>query len=160
MKAQRFLPLALALALAAPAAVAAQTAPQPDADLGALAGAYFNDVGHGRLDAVANRTSTAFHVILPDGSRLSSEAFLRAAADHYAISSPPLISLKFGAITSSGATTTQIVKTSSVDYAFLGLGGQSVEHDFATHRLTWSRSTDGKWQLDEDRITTDQHSII
>jgi hypothetical protein len=159
MIAKRLVPVALALTLGAPLAAAAQTAPVPAADLNALAGAYFNDIGYGRLEALAARTSPDFHVVLPDGARLSGDAFLRRTAAHYAISSPPTISLQFGARSGSGTTVTQTVKTSSVDYAFLGTDGQSVEHDFATHQLTWKQSADGKWLLDEDRITAEQHAV-
>jgi hypothetical protein len=151
---------ALALVLFAPAAAGAQSTPaMPQNDLPALTSAYFDAVAHGDTDALAARTSPTFHVILPDGRRLTGNAYFRDAVAHNLIASPPSGTVKIRSTGITGSTATESVDTATYDYAFLGLGGQSLEHDFATHELTWVRAADGTWLLDEDHITSDRHNI-
>jgi hypothetical protein len=153
-------PFALAFAFSGTFAAQAQTAPEGARNaLYAATNGYFDAISHSDWRALDDITSNAFHVVLPDGKRISNEEFIRRRSAHYLISTTPNVNVKIGtsAIAATGATET--VNTASFDYALLGQNdSQIVERDLETHTLTWSKSHDGKWQLDEDRVTSAMHS--
>lgn len=150
-------PILLALVFAAPLAAAAQSVPPA---LDAQTHAYFDAVDNNNFQAMGNITSDTFHVITADGKRLSSEAFSEqvAAANFRAL--PPMgtnVKIKASNVTPTRATET-------VDTIHWYNGAPSIDpmsapqtaHVFATHQLTWIRSANGKWLLDEDHITWSQ----
>jgi len=150
---------ALALAFAAPPAVVAQTAPvSPAASLAAQTNRYFTAVAQADVVVLSATTSPTFHVITAEGKRLSYEDFLRQITTAALTAIPPKGNSQ--RITASTITPTGATETVSAEYWFWGAQNQDpmsapkTEQDFSTHQLTWTRSADGTWQLDEDHITS------
>jgi hypothetical protein len=144
------------LAFAAPLAAGAQTAPNA---LAAQTNTYFAALAAADGRALGSATSRTFHVILPDGTRPTNEAFFRQLADHYLIASGPVGTVKIGQSTISDTTATESVETSTWDYALDGARhGPALERDYAKHQLTWIKSANGTWLLDEDHITSAVHT--
>jgi hypothetical protein len=148
-------PIILALALVTPFAASAQTAPTGPDSLGALTDRYFNAIGKGNVIGID--TTPTFHVIQSNGKRLSLDAFEGQIATHYLVALPPMGHSQ--KITSSTVTDSIAKETVDTRNWFFGaasddpMSGPKTELDFATHQLTWVKSADGKWQLDEDHIT-------
>ena len=104
-------------------------------------------------------TSSTFHVVEPDGTRVSAGEFFRRLSEHYLIASAPVGNVKIGQSSISATSATETVETNSWDYAMLGTPhGPVLERDSAVHQLTWIKSADGNWLLDEDRLTSANHT--
>lgn len=148
------------LAFAVPSAAGAQTVPEsPQNVLGALTKSYFAAVDAADGQALAAGTSSTFHVVLPGGKRLSAGEFIGRLSYHHLNASTPIGTVKIGPVTIAGTTATETVETSSWNYLQISYrGGPVVEHDYATHQLSWIKSADGTWLLDEDRLTSSVHS--
>jgi hypothetical protein len=149
----------LTLAFAAPLAAAAQTAPSGTGNsLVAQTNAYFAALGKADAKVLADTTSPTFHVVLPDGKRLSYDEYFRRISAANFLAQPPMginVKIKANTATATGAT-------ESVD-ALQWYGGATnpdnmgpplMARDFSTHQLTWTRSPAGTWLLDEDHITS------
>jgi hypothetical protein len=154
-----FVLAALAIVLSIPVAAGAQTAPARS-PLDAATNGYFDAVANANWGAFLAGTTYTFHVILPDGKRLSNEEFLRERMAHFLISTPAIVTLKIGPSTISDGTATETVKSSSFDSAMIGglRSGAVIEKDYETHQLSWVRGRDGAWLLDEDHITAALHT--
>jgi hypothetical protein len=149
--------LGCALPLAAYAQATAGADPQNA--LAPLTTSYFDALAQADGRALGTLTSASFHVILPDGKRLGAEGFFRGLAEHHLIASTPVGNVKIGATAFAGGVATETVVTDSWDYALIGAGhGQVLERDYATHRLSWIKGTDGAWLLDEDHVTAAVHA--
>ena len=155
-----FVLMLAALAFAARLPASAQAAPgSPQNVLLPLTNGYFAALADADGRALATRTTSTFHVILPDGKRISADEFFRRLSEHYLIASAPVGTVKIGPSTISDTNATETVETSSWDYAMLGgPQGPVLERDYATHQLTWIKSADGTWLLDEDRLTSAVHT--
>jgi hypothetical protein len=148
---------ALILTLALP--LAARAEPAPASPLGAVTNGYFDAIADGNWRALADGTSSTFHVVLPDGRRLSADDFFSRLSRHYLISSTPVGNVKIGPSTVSDGTAIETVETNSWDYAMVGAPhGPVLERDWAVHQLTWIKSANGAWLLDEDRLTSATHT--
>lgn len=156
-----FSSIVLALTLAAPVAVAAQTAPAelPDS-LASLTNGYFNAIQRNDATTLADAISNTFHQISPDGKRISFEAFMREVGSLYFIAQAPMgttVKIRATTITPTGAT--ESVDTLSWYYGGSPedpMSGPTEVRTFSTHRLTWIKSSTGKWLLDEDHVTSNQ----
>jgi hypothetical protein len=150
-----FGPIILAMALVFPLAASAQTAPAAPDSLSALTDRYFKAISKGTVEDID--TSPTFHVIQPNGKRLSLEAFEGQIATHYLVALPPMGHTE--KITSSTVTDSTAKETVDTRNWFFGAASEDpmsapkTELDFATHQLTWVKAANGKWQLDEDHIT-------
>jgi hypothetical protein len=152
-----FVFLAFALTLLLPPAARAE--PALDGSLGAATNRYFDAVAGGKWSALANGTSSTFHVIFPDGKRLSAGEFFSRLSEHYLISSTPIGNVKIGPSTISDGSALETVETNSWDYAMVGTPhGPVLERDWAVHQMTWIKSANGAWLLDEDRLTSATHT--
>ena len=149
----------LAVALAAPLALAAQPAAAPaPASLEAATNAYFGAVFHGDVTALAHMTSPNFHWIDADGKRRDINGFLYEVSSQYLKMQAPSgynFSVKSSALTPAGAT-----ETVSTVLWFSGVSnidpmqGPTLERDFGTHQLTWVKSGNGEWKIEEDHTTS------
>jgi hypothetical protein len=149
---------ALALMLGAPVAAGAENVPAPNS-LDAATNGYFDAVAKSDWRALSAGTTNTFHLVTPDGKRIDTEAFLRERIAHYLISSPAVVTVKIGASTIAGGSATESVDTSSFDWSMIGVwNGSVVEKDYQTHQLSWVKSSDGTWLLDEDHITRAIHT--
>ncbi|HEY5348150.1 MAG TPA: hypothetical protein VIJ64_00380 [Candidatus Lustribacter sp.] len=156
--------LALALAFAVPLGAGAQAVPgSPQSVLNSLTNTYFTAVNAADGQALASATSSRFHVILPDGKTLSFGDFVGRLSEKYLNASTPVLTVKIGAVAIAATTATTTVETSSWDYRFGGAPhgwdrrDRVLERDYATHRLSWIKSADGAWLLDEDHLTSAAH---
>jgi hypothetical protein len=157
--ARAFRLLLLAFAFAAPLAAAAQTAPSTSGNsLAAQTNAYFTAVRTADAKVLSDTTSPNFHVILPDGKRLSYDEYYRRLGAANFLAQPPMgmdVKIKSNAVTATGAT-------ESVDTLHWyggatnpdNMGPPLIARDFASHQLTWTKSPSGAWLLDEDHITS------
>jgi hypothetical protein len=151
--------LLIALALAAPLAATAQTTPAaPGPTLSALTDSYFNAIAHSDEPVLSTMTSNTFHVIQPDGKRLNYDQFIRGVATlWFTAQNPSGNSQKITSSTITNTGATETVDTSRWYHGAINpdpMGGPGVEHDYATHQLTWIKSPKGNWLLDEDHITS------
>ena len=149
----------LALAFAAPLAGAAQTVPSgTGTSLAALTNAYFAALGTADARVLADTTSPTFHVVLPNGKRLSYDEYFRQISAASFLAQPPMgndVKIKANTVTATGATET-------VDALHWYGGGTNPDNmgpplmarDFSTHQLTWTKTPAGTWLLDEDHITS------
>jgi hypothetical protein len=147
----------LAVALAAPLAVAAQTAPGAATDLDAATNTYFNAILHNDVIALSGLTTPTFHTIGPDGSRGDFGVFMSAVSLQYFRMLPPFgidVRIKNSDLGAAGATenVSTLLWYSGVSNPN-PLDGPTLERDYGTHQLTWIRSTNGKWLIDEDHTT-------
>jgi hypothetical protein len=152
-----FAATAFTLSLMLPLAAGAE--PAPAGPLGAVTNGYFDALANADWRKLANGTSSTFHLVLPDGRRVSAGEFFHRLSEHYLIASAPVGNVKIGPSTISATTATETVETNSWDYAMLGTPhGPVLERDYAVHQLTWIRSADGGWLLDEDHLTSATHT--
>ena len=148
----------LALALAVPLTAAAQTAPRDPTSVAALTNDYFEALLRGDAAAVAHTTTGTFHVIQADGKRLSYPDFIGLVMELYFQAQQPMgIDVKIKASNETGNSTIETVDT--LRWFFGGMNNDPIrtpttQRDFATHQLTWIKSADGRWLLDEDHITS------
>lgn len=159
MPARAFRPLLLALAFAAPMAAGAQTAPSGSGNsLAAQTNAYFAAIRNADAKVLSETTAPGFHVILPDGKRLSFDQYYSRIGAANFTAQPPMgmnVKIKSDTVTPTGAT-------ESVDTLHWyggatnpdNMGPPLIARDFASHQLTWSKSPSGAWLLDEDHITS------
>jgi len=149
----------LALVLASPVAAFAQTAPAADTDLlASLTNGYFNAIQSDNVTTLANTISPAFHTIGPDRKRHSFEEFMREVSEIYFISTGPLgttVKINATAITPTGATET----VDTLRWYMGGINpdpmsGPMLERIQSVHELNWIKSSDGRWLLEEDHITS------
>jgi hypothetical protein len=158
MMLRALVPAALAIVLSVPVAAGAESGPAPSL-LGAATNGYFDAIANANWDAFTAGTTSTFHVIKPDGKRLSSEQFLRERMAHYLISTPSIVSLEIGPSAIVDGVATETVKSSSFDWSMIGTrGGSQIEKDYETHQLSWVKGRDGAWLLDEDHITAALHT--
>ncbi len=147
----------LALALAVPLTAAAQTAPLNPSSVAALTNDYFGALLRGDAAAVAHSTTGTFHVIQADGKRLSYPDFIGVVMVLFFQAQQPMgIDVKITASNETGNSANETVDT--VRWFFGGMNNDpmrtpTTQRDFATHQLTWIKSADGRWLLDEDHIT-------
>jgi len=152
-----FVATVFALSLALP--LAAGSSPAPAGPLGDVTNGYFDALANADWRALANATSSTFHVVEPDGTRVSAGEFFRRLSEHYLIASAPVGNVKIGQSSISATSATETVETNSWDYAMLGTPhGPVLERDSAVHQLTWIKSADGNWLLDEDHLTSANHT--
>jgi hypothetical protein len=152
-----FVATLFALSLTLP--LAAGSEPAPAGPLGSVTSSYFDALASADWRTLANGTSSTFHVVLPDGTRVSAGEFFRRLSQHYLIAGAPVGNVKIGPSTISDTTATETVATQSWDYAMLGAPhGPVLERDSAVHQLTWIKSADGTWLLDEDHLTSANHT--
>lgn len=148
----------LALALAFPLTGAAQTAPLDPSSVAALTNAYFDALTRGDAAAVAHTTTSSFHVILADGKRLSYPDFIGVVMEIFFQAQQPMgIDVKIKASNETGTSTNETVDT--LHWFFGGMNNDpmrtpTTQRYYATHQLTWLKSADGRWLLDEDHITS------
>jgi hypothetical protein len=161
--ARRFALVLLAIAFAAPVAAGAQSraASSPNS-LDAQTKAYFAAVARADPTGFSNTTSSNFHVIYPDGTRLSFDEYFRRISSIAFIQLPPMgmnVWIRGSATTPSGAT-------ESVDTLQWYYGGSTPDPERGTnlarisnsHQLMWTKTASGAWLLDEDRITSDYYT--
>jgi hypothetical protein len=153
----------VALALAAPVAATAQTAPAGTPDsLSAQTTAYFNAIAHGDGQTLSSITTNTFHVIQPDGKRLDYGRFIEGVSKIYFTAEQPSGNsqrIKSTVLTDTGARET--VDSMRWYYGANNpdpMSGPGVERDYATHQLTWVKSANGTWLLDEDHITAAENT--
>jgi hypothetical protein len=155
--------LIVALALAAPVAAAAQAAPAgPPDSLSAQTSHYFDAIAHGDGDTLSSITTNTFHVIQPGGKRLDYDGFIAGVSKIYFTALSPSGNserIKSTVLTATGARET--VDSTRWYYGANNpdpMGAPGVERDYATHELTWVKSANGTWLLDEDHITAAQNT--
>lgn len=145
----------LALAFAAPQAAGAQ-ATSPDA-LATQTRDYFTAVLHADAGTLAGETSRSFRYVRQNGTQEGYEDFLRdVTRDAFSRQNPMGVTVTIKSSSESGAEAEETVNTMSWWSGALSvdpLSGPVVAHSFATHQLTWSKSADGRWLLDEDHLT-------
>jgi hypothetical protein len=155
---------ALVLAFAVPLGAGAQAPPgSPQSVLDSLTNKYFDAVNTADGQALAAATSSTFRVIRPNGKPLSFGEFVGRLSEKYLTASTPVLTVKIGAVAIAATTATATVETSSWDYRFGGAPhgwdrrDRVLERDYATHQLSWIKSADGTWLLDEDHLTSAAH---
>jgi hypothetical protein len=155
--------LIVALALAAPVAAVAQAAPAgPPNSLSAQTTAYFDAIAHGDGGTLSSITTNTFHVIQPNGKVLDYGKFIEGVSKIYFTASSPSGNsqrIKSTVVTPTGARET--VDSMRWYYGSINvdpMAGPGVERDYATHELTWVKSANGTWLLDEDHITAAQNT--
>jgi hypothetical protein len=155
--------LIVALALAAPVAAAAQAAPAgPPVSLSAQTSNYFDAIAHGDGGTLSSITTNTFHVIQPNGKVLDYGKFIEGVSKIYFTASSPSGNsqrIKSTVLTATGARET--VDSMRWYYGSINvdpMAGPGVERDYATHELTWVKSANGTWLLDEDHITAAQNT--
>jgi hypothetical protein len=147
----------VALALAAPVAAAAQAAPAGPASRSAQTSKYFDAIAHGDGQTLSSITTNTFHVIQPNGKRLDYGAFIAGVSKIYFTAEQPSGNnerIKSTVVTDTGARET--VDSMRWYYGANNpdpMGAPGVERDYATHEMTWVKSANGTWLLDEDHIT-------
>jgi len=153
----------VALALAAPIAAGAQTAPAGSPDsLSAQTNRYFDAISHGDGETLSNITTNTFHVVQPDGRRLDYSAFIADVSKIYFTAQQPSGNsqrIKTTVVTGTGARET--VDAMRWYYGAINpnpMSAPGVERDYATHELTWVKSANGTWLLDEDHITVAENT--
>jgi hypothetical protein len=152
-------PLLMALALAAPSLAGAQTSsPGAPNSLETATNRYFAAVSHGDVPALAPLTSENFHLIQPDGTRLTLVPFLQQVASFALRTLEPIGNSQ--KITSSSVTPQGATESVDTQVWFSGVSnmnprrGPGSELDFAKHQLTWTHSPSGAWLLEEDHVTS------
>ena len=145
----------LALAFAAPQAAGAQAA-SPDA-LAAQTRDYFTAVLHADADTLAGETSRSFRYVRQNGTEVGYEDFVREVTrDAFGRQNPMGVTVTIKSSRDSGPDVEETVDTMTWWSGALSpdpMMGPVVGHSFATHQLTWSKSADGRWLLDEDHLT-------
>jgi hypothetical protein len=156
-------PMIAVLALAIPVAASAQTAPAGTPDsLSAQTTAYFKAIAHSDEATLSGITTKTFHVIQPDGKRLDFGGFIEGVSKIYFTAEQPSGNserIKSTVLTDTGAKET--VDSMRWYYGAENpdpMSGPGVERDYATHELTWVKSANGTWLLDEDHITAAQNT--
>jgi hypothetical protein len=153
-------PVFLALVCAGPLSAGAQTsAPIPNS-LAAQTKGYFTAVLHADGPALSGDTSSAFHLIRQDGTRLDYSDFLRdITTDFFTASNPMGVNVDIKSTNETDAHATETVETLTWWYGAQSndpMSGPVIARFYATHQLTWTKSAAGTWQLDEDHITTER----
>lgn len=149
-------PIFLALAVAIPQVAAAQSA--APATLATQTKDYFTAVLHANGPALSRTTTSTFHLIERDGTRLDYQAFMRSITNDAFNEQEPMgvdVNIKSSNVTDSQATET--VDTLLWFYGALSVDPMSApveSRDYATHTLTWTKAADGTWLLDEDHVTS------
>jgi hypothetical protein len=155
-------PVFLALVCAGPLSAAAQTAPGAPNSLAAQTKGYFTAVLHADGTALSGETSTAFHLIRQDGTRLDFSTFIReVTTDFFTASNPMGVDVNITTSNENGSHATETVKTLTWWY-----GAQSPDPEaapsmarlYATHELSWTKTAAGTWLLDEDHVTSNNNT--
>ena len=145
-----------------PVAAAAQAAPAVPDSLSAQTSRYFDAIAHGDGGALSSITTNTFHVIQPDGKVLDYDKFIQGVSKIYFTASSPSGNserIKSTVVTATGARET--VDSTRWYYGSNNpdpMGAPGVERDYATHQLSWVKSANGTWLLDEDHITAAQNT--
>lgn len=151
-------PVFLALAFAGPLAAGAQTAaPGVPNSLAAQTKGYFTAVLHADGPTLSGDVSSTFHFVRQDGTQLDYPDFMRdITRDYFTASNPMGVNVDIKSSNEAASHATETVDTLSWWYGAQSndpMAGPVIARFYATHQLTWTKSSAGTWLLDEDHIT-------
>ncbi len=147
----------MALAFTAPSLAGAQmSSGAAPSSLDRATNRYFDAVSHGDVPALTGMISKDFHVIQPDGTRLTLEPFAQQISSFALRAMEPMGNSQ--KVTSTSVTPRGATESVDAQHWFSGVSsndprqGPGRELDFEKHQLTWTQSVSGAWLLEEDRV--------